>query len=242
MRPYLSVIAFAALGCLVSCSPQAPEPVRQAGSEAAMPETEPRPAMVRGEVVLSGADDLPAGAVIKVELRRGGPIPAPADASTSVLELATDAGAPYTFEIAVPAWAEPGEDLSVFARAQSGPAILYNNLEGVPVTALDAPVRIVLRSTEDWGSSGGLGAVTPPLVSYHCGDGVAPIQLAIETGAVFLSLEGGGAQRLEPADPETGDGVYSNGQLSVQVLRDEYGAQSVRFARGRSAFLDCAKD
>ena len=232
----------AAIAVLAACAPSGgPGKPSDAAETAPVETAETAPAAVAGSVDIPAGATLPDDAVLKVELR------APQDGATTAVTppLAAEtfpvAGAPpYAFEIALPEGVAEDSPLVVSARIQSGYAILFNNLSGVPVSDDGTPVAISLVSTDMMGSAGGPVAVTPVPKPYECG-GTA-VAIAIETGAAYVTLDGGAVQQLDLLVGTPGNArQYSNGKLVVQVERDEYGAEAISFARGRAAPLPCTQ-
>jgi len=220
---------------LTACTPSSP------GESAAVPleESLVSQSAITGTIKMPQGAALPRDAVVKVELRVPSAETGLPDPLVSQTLAATD-GPPYEFKLSVPDGLEDTEGLVVFARVQSGPAILFNNLTGVPVEDADLPVSVPLTSTENWGTGGGTAGVTPELTLYDCAG--TSVGIAIEAKAAFVSIRGGQTLTL-PLLPGTdaGNRQFSNGKVVVQVTQDEYGAPTVSFAQGRAALLPCEK-
>ena len=227
------------LALLAACGqPSVPEPSAASDTKTVV-ETPELQRQVTGLVTLPVGVTLPADAVVKVDIRapalETGP-PVPLVSQT----LAADDGPPYAFALTLPDDVTDTAGLVVFARAQTGPAIQFNNLQGAPLGPPGTPVSIALTSTGDWGTAGPGPAVTPQMIEYICGGEL--VAIAVEAGTAYVTIDGGDLVNL-PLLEGAPEGVrqFSNGKAVVQIEGDEYGARLISFAWGRAAVQPCTR-
>ncbi|HYW52047.1 MAG TPA: YbaY family lipoprotein, partial [Gemmatimonadaceae bacterium] len=145
---------------------------------------------VRGEASLDADEPLPAGAIVRIELRD---TTRPRDPA-SVLgtqEFTGDQSPPWAFDLLAPdSLVGAGAALVVSARINAGDRLLFATGEDTPVTVGQANGPLQLRLdpvTQSTGSGAGVGRqqVTPvPTLTVDCGG--ERFQLAFEAGAAYV--------------------------------------------------------
>jgi len=195
-----------------------------------------------GEVLWPADAALPEGAVLRVTLLDV----SRADAAATTLSEATYpvAGrAPATFSLTAKAPVDPRARLSVRAVISDGAALLFTSDTDTPVPpgagAGDLSITLVAVDPAP-GTGAGAAPVTPVPVAYRCGE--ESFGVAIETGAAYVTPEGGDTVKLQKlSGGDSAPQSFTNGFLTLFFDGSDAEGLKLRLAHGRAAAVDCAR-
>jgi heat shock protein HslJ/uncharacterized lipoprotein YbaY len=209
---------------------------------------------VSGEVSLAAPASLPAGAIVRVQVRDISRTPATVIGQQ---DQPASAGAPFAFAVDAPtSVVGPNAQLTLVAQILSGERLLYitDSANPVPVGgAAGLAVRVVPAARMP-----GAGPTAPASATVATGSALRPapapvdipnstpwrcrgesFRIAFEDDAALLTTVDGAVARLARIDASDDPGAPRMFSNSILTVLRESSTGAVRFARGRAALTTC---
>jgi uncharacterized lipoprotein YbaY len=243
---FLTALIIAAAGCAKekpAATETSPPPSAAAPAEITEPDEEAAPALqglsASGEVTWPEDAALPADARLRVSLIDA----SKADASAETLAEATypvAGGPPVTFTLTTDRTVDPSARLAVRAVVSDGVALLFTSDTYTPVSPVEGDDDLVLTLVAVDPALGTAAGTTPVPIAYDCGGDT--VEIAIEAGAAYVTIEGEDAVTLKKlSGGDDAPQSFTDGRLTVFFDGSDMDGLKLRLAPGKAAPLDCTR-